>query len=201
MGEPVDCAPSTARAVPISHRKTLEFYDQCIIKLNGGVGDQRELSRTRDITDDDGIVIVKGDDGDTGVGGAVRLRVDDISVEEDGQVWLHGYRMYTRTQLDASVSCLLGASFDEKGGELVESVNQIAFPVESVIRFGRVLSTKHHNTLTCAKSLPVDGCCHSGGSFVDEDLGGKWKLVKSTRNGATAVEGELPRMRARTVVR
>ena len=108
---------------------------------------------------------------------------------------------YTRAQLDASVYCLLSASFDDEGGELVESVNQIAFPVESIISFGCVLSTKHHSTLIFAKSLPVDGCCHSGDSFVDEELGGKWKLVKSNRSGATAMDSELPRLRARTVVR
>ena len=39
------------------------------------------MSRTRNLTDDDGIVFVNDDDDDTGVGGLVRLRVDDFSVE------------------------------------------------------------------------------------------------------------------------
>ena len=157
VGEPVACSHRTTLPVPYSHRRTLVFYASCDLRLVGGTGDNRVIVRSPEVADDFFVVLVRDDDDITGFRGIVRLRVDDFSLEDDGQVWVHGVRLYTRAQLDAEISVLLPDSFDDAGGELVESVNQIAFPVECVIGFGRVLSTSHRERITDDNALPTDG--------------------------------------------
>ena len=76
---------NTCRAVQWRRRKCLKFYERCAIRLNGGAGDHRELVRSRDLSDDGGIVFVNEDDDDSGVTGILRLRVFDFSGDDEGQ--------------------------------------------------------------------------------------------------------------------
>ena len=75
----------TCRAVQWRRRKCLKFYERCAIRLNGGAGEHRELVRSRDLSDDGGIVFVNEDDDDSGVTGILRLRVFDFSGDDEGQ--------------------------------------------------------------------------------------------------------------------
>ena len=94
---------------------------------------------------------------------------------------MHGVRLYTRAQLDANIYVLLLDYFDDAGGEVVESVNEIAFPVEYVIEFGRVPSTAHRERIADDSALPSDGYCHHAITFVIENLLEKWALVTPNR--------------------
>ena len=101
---------------------------------------------------------------------------------------VHGYRLYTRVQLDPSVLDKLPGAFDEVGGELVESANQVCFPVADILRFGRVLSTSRHGALKAEGSLPGGGgCCHQGNVFVNDGRKGKWDLKTEAPSRASAV--------------
>ena len=83
----------------------------------GSCPEQRTLSRTRDLDEDTALIV---DDEETGA--RVGLRVEDFSLDEDGQVWVHGSRLFNKSMLDPAFAQSLPPSFDERT-ELVESVN------------------------------------------------------------------------------
>ena len=96
--------------------------------------------------------------------------------------------MYTKAQLDGSVTSQLPATFDDAGGELVESVNQVCFPVEELLGFGRVLSTTRRGQLNEGLLHAARGhCCHQENVFVNDGRKGKWTLKAETPSRTSVV--------------
>jgi hypothetical protein len=165
--EPVPCLQSTAKQWSHEARVREDFYEEVLVTLPDGT--ERKLERKRDLDDDYAVVAAMDSDG------LIRIRVEDLVRDENGVGYVLGNRLYTRSQLDASVASKLPPSFDTLR-ELVESLNQVAIPLVSIAGFARVVSAAQAKKLR--KSDPDGNWAHQSTAFVDENDTSPWKLVQ-----------------------
>ena len=122
------------------------------------------VPRTRPLSDDWCPVFEHGD----GSIGLVRLRVDDISRDADGAAWLHGYPLYSKSQLPASAAAALPSGFDDDR-ELVESIDAYQVRAGDVCGIAPVVSK------SALRAVRASSGCHHGAAFVEEfDDTGHW---------------------------
>ena len=170
---PAQCLPSTSRNIPHSERQHHQFFERADITI-GDPATARAIvvavPRTRPLSDDWCPVFEHGD----GSIGLVRLRVDDISRDADGAAWLHGYPLYSKSQLPASAAAALPSGFDDDR-ELVESIDAYQVRAGDVCGIVPVVSS------SALRAVRASSGCHHEAAFVEEfDDTGKWK--SQTRN-------------------
>ena len=184
---PVSCLPSTGRVIRLSDREQHEFFERIIMTI--GEGRAQTFCRTRSLADDACPVFEHDGDGI----GLVRLRVTDISRDSDGKPWLHGFPLYSKSQLPSSTVAALAPAFDPNS-ELVEGIDLYQVDASTVRGIVRVLSSASASLTHGDGPVVVDATCHQAAAFVEEFPNGKWKVTKpkfrpeagSGRRGARA---------------
>lgn len=106
-----------------------------------------------------------------------------IRTTADGEVWVLGSSMYSKTDLDAQVQNQLLHIFDADR-ELIEGTNTGEWLLAEVVMFRRVVSSR--------ELAEKEGCCHQSAEFVDDDPNKRpraWKVASpKVRPSSTAME-------------
>ena len=123
----------------------------------------------------------------------MRLRVEDISRDTDGDAWLHGSCMYSKAQLPPAVVGSLPPGFD-KAHELAEIIGPVHVPAAEVSGVVHVLSTSAWRS----RGSAVVDTCHQEAAFVEEfDDTAKRKVAPAKRREEREPERDGGRRRGR----
>ena len=167
---PVECLHLTARTMGAAERKDHHFFRQ----ISVAIGEQPyTFCRVRGLADDS-CPVFEHDDGKVGL---VRLRIYDISRDASGVAWLHGYPLYSKSQLPDSTATNLPDGFDSNL-ELAEGIDMYQVNAEQVRGVARVLSSSSHVSGGSDGAPSSAEICHHEAAFVEEMESGQWKVTK-----------------------
>lgn len=179
--EDVGCLPATEHVLSFNERRRSKFHEEVAVTLSGGAGDGDEggeahvLRRHRNF-DDDVVLVFMDDDGNTS-----RVRAEEFRTAPDGEVYVLGSCMYSRSDLPAQLVSNLPFAFDDDR-ELVEGINPCEWLLAEVVSFRRVVAS--------AEVARKEHCCHQLAWFVDDDPDGRaWKLASRKERPSTGLVG------------